>query len=1359
MEYTARRELAEEGGLTITACPEWTYHPESKAQNVVFYAETCEEPSPNEKEKIKSVTFVAWRVYTASGLPSELHPRIKVDKGYFIKKKLMELSKRVGMHTSKTPKRQRTNGEETITTPHHYVAASVGGDSGESVGGMEDNMGMCRPATTEGDYAKEDLCGEICSDVGGAASNTFKKEGERLLLDDPRDESSIKQNASLTFVGAVVGYGWKQLAINSEYVPAIGTTYGLGLTFEPIPSQKDVPGHLLALAMPCGRGKSIRFREYMQSFLVQNPRSRVLMLSANILYGTNLAHELKQSGFDVAFYKEKDVTLSTHQVVVCSLESLHQTDDQRFELLFIDEVRTIATIVGGETMQDFSNLSLLARICTQTARIIVCDADLLYKADDSEPFSSVHDFLQIITGTRQVFCSTLNHPGPPHLHRKVRLFYDYSKEYMWGKRQWMNEVEHAAAAWHADHEHRFAICVGSKGQLRKVANLLYQLRVAFKPFSGETGAKGKLGLIDPDAAFRPYGCILSTTTLSIGVDPKSVQFSRVFVWTCRTGCNVLAQMQAAMRFGRSDKAPLLNTTIDILLDCIPPAVRGCLVLEKKCNVIVPPSYSDELLKLQKRRGMRVNMWTRTMQAQAGSIDGVSQPALVSDAVLRLMAHGSLERICQMSNMDGAVKRVCAHHGWEIVAHPLLENTNLFTADLEGVEIDEDDAFATLKTEGEKFELVLQYVMERGEEEFFENCYGLTQEKGSLSAQEMWVVKAFWLLRALARLPSSEDTSDGGEEGLQGDSVSAAALQLVAMNKPGVFAGLQLNALRRCITAEEQMKRDNLKRLCTDKKLADPFLSVSIGIRMSYSDDCASLLGIQWITSECELPARIVDIANRETEKKLTTGDKRFIAQLQAIGCALQGCSGEKLIKLLNGIAKACSMKLVPQTCRPRNGTATRTRIIENLKLKRCMPSIVDDWIVKSDRLECGVRTLDWAEAHLHLDEEELQRSIECDPELDDSVYGCSNTQASPDEEHPSHLLTGIEGVRQEKLDGVALHAELNRLRKKGTPSARDDRHLSWLEAVDKSAHPRPVPGSEPPKVRWLTVTYGKMRAFGRQYASYPSMQNCPKTLRPLLAGPFCSMIDVVNCHPTLHLQVAVQLGVTSENLKILKEYVNQRNAVLKRIGEFYGVEPSKCKFLVLRVLNGGSPMAWIKESNCTRNQTQLASDIIDLQEVARDVHSAFLQMPQYQGRIAALAAQLRVTTKAKVARAVILMHAANGDEERDTARYSLEKARSKATRKGIQRSIFSFCCFELEDTILRVIDEYLNGCGWTVQSLIFDAVVVLNRPGGSLRQAMRGAEEAVKRKLGYTIELSEEALSSVSDPYIEADEEDKGEDP
>ena len=126
----------------------------------------------------------------------------------------------------------------------------------------------------------------------------------------------------------------------------------------------------------------------------------------------------------------------------------------------------------------------------------------------------------------------------------------------------MAELEDAMAAWHLDHEHRFAVCVGSKAQMREVCARLEQQRVPWKPYSGETGEKDRLeDLKDPDATWIEFGAIVSTTTLSIGVDPKRVQFARVFVWTCRVGCGVLAQFQAAQRFGRSAAAPLLSALI------------------------------------------------------------------------------------------------------------------------------------------------------------------------------------------------------------------------------------------------------------------------------------------------------------------------------------------------------------------------------------------------------------------------------------------------------------------------------------------------------------------------------------------------------------------------------------------------------------------------------------------------------------------------------------------------------------------------------------------------------------------------------------------------------------------------------
>ena len=187
------------------------------------------------------------------------------------------------------------------------------------------------------------------------------------------------------------------------------------------------------------------------------------------------------------------------------------------------------------------------------------------------------DFLALVAPQRPVVCATLSAEGPPHLRRAVRLFHN-SAEAEWGRKEWLSEIRHACAAWHEDNELRLAVCVGSKTQMRTVCRLLQKEHVPFKPYSANTHEGCRLDdLRQPDAVWCKVGAVVSTTTLSIGVNPQSVRFARVFVWTCRLGCNVLAQAQAAQRFGRGERAPLLNRVIDVLVDGVEPHVRDELV--------------------------------------------------------------------------------------------------------------------------------------------------------------------------------------------------------------------------------------------------------------------------------------------------------------------------------------------------------------------------------------------------------------------------------------------------------------------------------------------------------------------------------------------------------------------------------------------------------------------------------------------------------------------------------------------------------------------------------------------------------------------------------------------------------------
>ena len=77
---------------------------------------------------------------------------------------------------------------------------------------------------------------------------------------------------------------------------------------------------------------------------------------------------------------------------------------------------------------------------------------------------------------------------------------------------------------------------------------------------------------------------------------------------------------------------------------------------------------------------------------------------------------------------------------------------------------------------------------------------------------------------------------------------------------------------------------------------------------------------------------------------------------------------------------------------------------------------------------------------------------------------------------------------------------------------------------------------------------------------------------------------------------------------------------------------------------------------------------------------------------------------------------------------------------AIRRTVFSLCVFELEDSILDVIDRSLKRDGWTVASLQFDGCHVEHRTDADLDAAMRQAERAVLGETGYSIELKEKPL-------------------
>jgi len=131
-----------------------------------------------------------------------------------------------------------------------------------------------------------------------AATSPIKRR--RLVAPPPGEtQTTLPRVDNFAFMGGALGFSCKQLQlpVDSEYVPPFGSVPG----FEPV---RNGPALLLCAGM--GRGKSFQFREYMKRIFVEMPGSRVLLISANILYGCNLAAELKKEldGVRVGFYKD-----------------------------------------------------------------------------------------------------------------------------------------------------------------------------------------------------------------------------------------------------------------------------------------------------------------------------------------------------------------------------------------------------------------------------------------------------------------------------------------------------------------------------------------------------------------------------------------------------------------------------------------------------------------------------------------------------------------------------------------------------------------------------------------------------------------------------------------------------------------------------------------------------------------------------------------------------------------------------------------------------------------------------------------------------------------------------------------------
>ena len=135
---TAQRELREESGLEASGFHYWTFHPDSKSKHVTFYVESSGEAGVNEPDKMTGVRLVTWTEFRDCGLPVDLHPRLKYDKGGLIRSAIKSLSRSyLGPEKRQTYEGLVDGGRAAKTKK---VLVNKGEEVGEEVGEEEETV-------------------------------------------------------------------------------------------------------------------------------------------------------------------------------------------------------------------------------------------------------------------------------------------------------------------------------------------------------------------------------------------------------------------------------------------------------------------------------------------------------------------------------------------------------------------------------------------------------------------------------------------------------------------------------------------------------------------------------------------------------------------------------------------------------------------------------------------------------------------------------------------------------------------------------------------------------------------------------------------------------------------------------------------------------------------------------------------------------------------------------------------------------------------------------------------------------------------------------------------------------------------
>ena len=1130
------------------------------------------------------------------------------------------------------------------------------------------------------------------------------------------------------------------------------------------PELTDAPSTRFTIAHTA-MGKTTAVHAALKKQIERNPDYRVLMLSARITFGRSAMADFASLGFvfyqDIPQGKRSNTEhLSSLHRLMFSPESLYKLNGvPAFDALVIDEGKTIAgTFVVNGTLKVAGSINQLSRLWREATHRWVLGADLRLDNAVAEMYAGLR-------GPKEP-APIWNEYSQKKLKRHVVVRFGQDL---------LNDIVAAAAEHHG--KALVVVVCGSAATAQRYAKAVGNKGFRVKLVSSAIGSKKRTEYFrDIDATLVGLDVLVHTTTLCVGVDPKTTVVGRLFLHTSKGGAVSAQVTQAADRWGRRPGL-LLNTTITASVDTIHPAERAAreaLEDEYPCPLVacerasrpykslgamrnhcrrnhpdrlaalgVPPDPErKELRKALSKRAPpttfdRIRQRLRhqatftqsyhvgsAVAAFRGGLGGVETHAPLPEWFYNCAACNVLERELNERCHWEEFERVMTHRGWTYsVGGSSVTDESVASLSGAGFEFPKDEFFA-LMPKGQQRTLLVEYILGRYRHENAPDA-GVEADEDAAAADFIDYPQCYNFSK------EAEDQETAFTEGLRTFYFAIepyrsfpssedyellikhkAKLHRYAVAKHGNRAAL----LRH--DARSLYKQSHAKQaVSAEWRLKHPQLSRVADARVfEVARSLAAILDVESIGEAGPVSMELYNrMAALEADAGTSDGARKLNERRKHFA---------KLgLKVGKDTLPKKSLFQMLQKLVAEFGMALRANKIQPAKRKRGEarpPRRVVSIELAHDVPEHlkGSRRFKCHRTGVFVRSDkavEWSRTLEAMGEVDDPYE--DQTWGVPQELF--HELP--ESIYEERVD-----VEVLRLLNSVSPFDNDDPSTMPDVKLRKSllngiAWVREKLAAVAGNGRTF-MTYTQMQVdgvgFARQYAADSSMkplQTCPRLLRGAISGEFFGDYDIGTAWPTFGVGVAQRMGFAVPTFACYVESPASQAAVRKTLADHYGVTTKVAKLLPLRIFMGGGEGAvhWERIPVAPAGAPARRIGWREEFKVAADVE----RHPMVDAFALEAGVMREATLKAYPA-ALTMLESLGGTSD-NVAHYNDAGVKVKRDRW----SAFSWAIGDLENRSLMSLNGFLTERGYVVGVLCYDGLMVRFSGEGQIpRQVLDEAE-------------------------------------